>query len=331
MTPTHDRPTGRVLHAGPAVVDVSARVQALPAPGGNVGASDPLVTVGGGFNVMAAAARAGARVSYLGLRGDGPFSRLVDEALAREGVALPSATVPGVDAGWCVALVDPSGERSLVTAMNAEVLDNSSALASVAVAGEDVVYVTGYSFLGGGSGGALLRWLPCLPAGTRLLVDVSPLVADVPDEALELLRVRASVWSANRREAEVLHARLVPGSEVPGDVLALASSLAATVQGVVVVRDGADGCWWTARDAEPVHVPGLQVEAVDTTGAGDTHAGVLMAHLAEGMSFPDSIVRATVAASASVGHRGPATAPTRGEVDALLAGEAPRGAVGGLG
>ncbi|MBN3729119.1 sugar kinase, partial [Burkholderia sp. Ac-20379] len=49
----------RLIHTGQVLVDLIMRVGALPAPGGDVLASEARFEVGGGFNVLAAARRSG--------------------------------------------------------------------------------------------------------------------------------------------------------------------------------------------------------------------------------------------------------------------------------
>ena len=66
-------------------------------------------------------------------------------------------------------------------------------------------------------------------------------------------------------------------------------------------------------------VPAPVVEAVDTTGAGDTHAGVFIAGLADGLSPARAAARANAAAAFSVTRPGPATSPTRAARYAWLA------------
>lgn len=311
--------TGRVLHAGPAIVDVSMRVPSVPVAGGDVYAQDSRITAGGGFNVMAAAARDGAEVVYLGMRGDGAFSLIVDAALRTEGVTLGSQVVPGVDVGYCISMVDDAGERTFVSVLGAEGLDNSASLRSVTPTPDDVVYATGYTLLNDASRGALLAWLHELPAHTRVVLDPSPLVADVPVDALEVLRHRVDVWTLSTSEAHDLRERVDP-PESMGHVDADVTWLAGWADGAVVLRRGAAGCQVATPGPEPVvDIAATPVEVVDTTGAGDTHAGVLMARLVAGESLVDAARRATVAAGISVTRRGPATSPTAAEVDAALA------------
>ena len=94
------------------------------------------------------------------------------------------------------------------------------------------------------------------------------------------------------------------------------------VGGLALVRDGARGCWLAAAgtSALPLLVPGFEVRAVDTNGAGDAHGGVLAAALARGMAPVDAVARANAAAALAVTRVGPATAPTTSAIDALVAG-----------
>jgi sugar/nucleoside kinase (ribokinase family) len=85
----------------------------------------------------------------------------------------------------------------------------------------------------------------------------------------------------------------------------------------VVVRDGPAGCV-LARDGEIRRIAGFPVKAVDTNGAGDTHCGVLAAELLRGTALDTAAYRANAAAAVSVQRNGPATAPTRAEIDAFL-------------
>ncbi len=67
------------------------------------------------------------------------------------------------------------------------------------------------------------------------------------------------------------------------------------------------------------NVPTVEMEAVDTTGAGDTFNGALAVMLAEGKSLEESIQTACVAAALSVTRLGAQSGmPTRDEVQRLL-------------
>ncbi|EOD69752.1 PfkB family carbohydrate kinase [Amycolatopsis vancoresmycina] len=286
--------TGRLVHTGQVVVDLVMAVPALPPRGGDVLASSTNLVPGGGFNVMAAAARSGGRVLYAGSHGTGAFGDLARAALAAEGVELAHAPVSEVDTGIVVVLVDTTGERTFATGTGAEGRLRAELLDRITPKTDDVVYLSGYSWLHEFNRGALLEWLPRLP-GSRILFDPGPLIGDIDPGDLHALMSTIDILSCNAREAEVLGA-LPP---------------------VAVVREGAKGCR-VHEHGRITDVPGFAVDAVDTTGAGDTHCGVLAAELLRGSTLLDAAVRANAAAALSVTRPGPATAPVREEIDQLV-------------
>ncbi|HEX4250362.1 MAG TPA: PfkB family carbohydrate kinase, partial [Pseudonocardia sp.] len=156
---------GRLVHTGQVVLDLVLRVPALPPVGGDVFARESSLVPGGGFNVMAAAARAGAAVVYAGGHGDGQLGDSVRAALAAEGIAVALAPSVGVDTGVSVAMVDDSGERTFVTAAGAESALHPGDLTAVPITAADIVYVSGYSLVAEGKRDALLAWLDGLRGG----------------------------------------------------------------------------------------------------------------------------------------------------------------------
>lgn len=313
--------TGRVVHTGQAIVDLVMNVAAVPRPGADVFATDSAMEVGGGFNVMAAARREGAGVLYAGGHGTGPLGDLVRRTLATEGVEVLQTPHPGLDSGFCVALVDDDAERTFVSTVGAEGAVPDDAFDAVEVRPGDVVYVTGYSLHHPATAAALARLLGRIGGQVPVVVDASPVIGDVPAAALATVRDAATTWTVNEREARILLGRLDEGTDAPS--LApreLASRLSRALDTLVLVRVGADGCWVAPAGTEPVLVPGVKVTAVDTNGAGDAHTGVLCADLALGRDLLEAVRRANVAAGIAVTRRGPATSPTADEITAALAG-----------
>jgi sugar/nucleoside kinase (ribokinase family) len=301
--------SGRLVHTGQVIMDLVMRVPALPARGGDVLARDTQLTPGGGFNVMVAARRSGAAVSYAGAHGSGRLSDQARAALAAEGITLAQRPALGEDLGICVVMVDDEGERTFVTASGAEGRLHPEQLASVAVTPADVVYVTGYSLMHEENRAALLSWLPgqSVPA----LFDPGPLAAEIPGAVLAALVPSLAVLSCNATEARALSGANT--SEVAARILAGRLTTGAAV----LVRDGPGGCL-LARAGEIRRIAGFPVRAVDTNGAGDTHCGVLAAELLRGTSLEAAARRANAAAALSVLRPGPATAPTRAEIDEFL-------------
>ncbi|MGP5413154.1 PfkB family carbohydrate kinase [Brachybacterium paraconglomeratum] len=331
--------SGRVLHAGQAVVDIVLRIPGMPELGGDVFATAHRLVAGGGVNTMAAAARDGAEVVYLGSHGTGPFGDMVRAALAEEGVRVLASPDPHQDTGFSVALVDDSAERTFVSTRGAETRTPlAQFLASSPVPG-DVVCVSGYSLVHSVNRESLLRWLPGLQDGVQVVIDPSPVIGDVDLESVHALLARADIWTTNEREARLLVDRLEARAEgspertgteaatagangtapsPDADLLALASRLCALTGAVVLLRAGARGAVLTRPDREPLVLPPLPVTAVDTNGAGDAHTGVLCGRLAAGEPLEDAARRAGVAAAIAVTRHGPATSPTTTEIDDAL-------------
>ena len=82
---------------------------------------------------------------------------------------------------------------------------------------------------------------------------------------------------------ELQRTRGLVGHGLRANAAAAAVELLARLRrGNVVVRLGMSGCLVAQREAGVLHVPGVPVTIVDTTGAGDAHFGAFIAGLAAG-------------------------------------------------
>lgn len=340
--------TGRVIHTGQVVIDLTLRIEALPEPGGDVFADEAGMGLGGGYNVLVAARRLGVETLFAGTLGRGPFSQAADAGFAAIGAVHVGARVDG-DLGYCVAMTDARAERTFVSAAGAETRDPLDAFDRLEVGAEDVVYVSGYSLAHAANTAALERLVRRLvgsagrtgdggggrsgggnggrsSGGARggggatggrpgaVLFDVSPMVGTASMESLEMVGALDPIWSLNEREAGILAARL--GLDAPdGDRAATAEALARRL-GLVLVRAGASGSWFVSDDGL-IRTPSVPVKPVDTNGAGDAHSGVLAAALARGVTLPVALRWANVAGALSTTRRGPATCPTEKEIMVL--------------
>lgn len=301
----------RLLHTGQVIIDLVMALPRLPASGGDVLAESACFEAGGGFNVMAAAARNGLPVVYLGRHGQGRFGDLAREAMQREGVRMSLPASAGADTGLCVALTEASAERTFISHIGAEGELSAEDLAQVEVAPGDYLYVSGYSLLQESKARALVDWLLALPRSIPLMFDPGPLAGAADSPLMAALLPRIDIWSSNR--AEALH--FTATSQLAEALAQLQDWLSPAA--LLVLRDGPRGCW-ISHQGRAVQVPGFKVEAVDSNGAGDAHAGVLIAGLAAGLEPLTAARRANAAAAIAVTRRGPATAPGHAEVDALL-------------
>ena len=316
-------PAGRVVLMGQILVDLAVRGEALPSPGGDVWAVDEGMHVGGGFNALVAARRMGAEALSLSPIGEGPYSSLIQAALAREGITDAGPRVAGIDNGFCIAFTDHTGERTFISTKGAETMAPASAWADVVrtMNPGDVLYVDGYLMDHPANREAAQAALHALPEGVRVVLDVSPVIG-IPDG----LPTRNVIISMNHREAQEIGKRTADRSLLDrcAQPLGAAEAVCAAVRRPVVVRAGAAGAYVArpsvaatdAVDEDASHIPTPRVEAIDTNGAGDAHSGVLAASLAQGIPLERALLLANCAGALSATVVGPASCPSRSQIEA---------------
>jgi sugar/nucleoside kinase (ribokinase family) len=290
------------------VVDLIYRVRAVPRPGQEAIVTGFCIRPGGGFNAMVAARRAGIPVRLGGSLGQGPFARIVADALVEQGIEQGRPALAGVDQGCCVVMLEPDGERSFVAAPGAEGRIAPMDLQAIAMDRGDWVMLSGYTLHYEQACRAVSEWVATLPASVKLIFDPSPVVAELPAGLLRPVLSRADWVSANSQEAAVLSGH--------GDALLAAQSLSQGRAGAIV-RRGAAGCILSCNGRDHV-LSGHEVDAIDTNGAGDTHIGSFVAEMILSRDPLRAARYANIAAALSTTREGPATAPDRAQVLAIL-------------
>ena len=316
-------PAGRVVLMGQILVDLAVRGEALPSPGGDVWAVDEGMHVGGGFNALVAARRMGAEAVSLSPIGEGPYSSLIQAALAREGIVDLGPRVVGIDNGFCIAFTDRTGERTFISTKGAETMAPASAWADFVrtMHPGDVLYIDGYLMDHPTNREAAEAALRTLPEGVRVLLDVSPVIG-IPSA----LPSDGVIVSMNHREAQEI-AQQSGDSSVRDrcrEPREAARAMLSLLGRPVLVRAGAEGAY-IGRPAQPetnatadevTAIPTPRVEAIDTNGAGDAHSGVLAVSLAQGIPLERALLLANCAGALSTTVVGPASCPTREEIEA---------------
>jgi sugar/nucleoside kinase (ribokinase family) len=322
-----------LISFGGLLADLVVSVDAVPERGADALARDFTQTIGGGFAVIAAAARLGMPTALAGVLGEDPIADAARRALRDEGIELLFPEPRAGSSGVCLVLVDAGGERTMVTVQGVEARVQSEDFDAVAPARDDVVYINGYELLYPHATG-LVNWVRRVRPD-HLVFDPGPLIATIDPEALHAV-LGATRWlSLNAAEATILTGEEDPAAAavtalrrigppaapppVDGPKSADIERFSAHQHGVVV-RVGADGCVVVGRGGEPVSVPPFPVAAIDTTGAGDTHVGAFVAALARGLDPVEACRWANAAAAAVVSTRGQVSPPRLGELRAILAG-----------
>lgn len=315
---------GRVVLMGQILVDLALRGDSLPHPGGDVWATHEGAHVGGGFNALLAARRMGAEAVSLSPIGEGPNASSIRQALQRESIADAGPRVAGIDNGYCVAFTDSTGERSFISTRGAETHTPPRAWADfVQTMGPlDVLYIDGYLMAHPANEEAARQALRVLPEHVRVVVDPSP-IARVPSG----LPRDNVILSMTATEAHGLGASIVAdrsacdACQTPEGA---ARFIAQLFNSHAVIRVGANGAYFAHPTHDDklfnrpavTHVPTPSVDAIDTNGAGDAHTGVLAASLALGIPLKRGLLLANCAGALSTTVVGPASCPSREEIEA---------------
>ncbi len=287
-----------ILVAGSANLDFVVRAPHVPGPGETVLGRDLALIPGGkGANQAVACARAGGAETRMFLAlGPDAFAPLLEKSLRDAGVTL-----------HVVRATQPTGVALIVVSDDAE---NAITVAPGANSALDAANAPDFA----GVGTLLMQLEIPLPTvlalarrareqGVRVVLNAAPAQA-LSAELLALVDVLVvnedelgRVTGANGKVAELLKSLDVP---------------------LAIVTLGARGV--CARQGDRfVLQPSFAVKPVDTTAAGDTFCGALVAALHSGAPLPDALRRASAAAALATTRIGAqASIPTSAEVETLL-------------
>ncbi len=288
-------------------LDLVTRVAKLPRPGETVHGSDIAQFPGGkGANQALAARRAGAEVRLVGAVGGDDFATLALSELRAAGVDLSAVEVRGETTGVAVITVDEAGENTIILSPGANLRGESAQLGQAGIGPNDSLMLQ----MEVTEAETFAAARAARSAGARVILSLAPFVP-LSREAFSDI----SILLVNETEAADLAAHHgLSGSSQSETLKALAADLGVTV----VTTLGPEGA--AASDGEAVlRVPSLKVEPVDTTGAGDTFAGVLAAGLDAGADLEAAMARAAVAGALACTREGAQPSfPQASEIDQAL-------------
>lgn len=310
-------PTARVQQSAKVVVvgsvntDLTVQTARLPMRGETVLGSALHTSFGGkGANQAVAAKRAGAQTTLLAKLGRDRYGEDYAVHLCQEG--LDTATLqwaPDRPTGVALIAVDRRGQNQIVVAPGA-----NAALQPDDLAANEAP----------------------LTSAQALLVQLETPLATV-EAALRSAKTAGVITVLNPAPARRLPARFAPLVDllIPNEVEATmlcgkpvgslrqargaVNLLYEQGYGMVVLTLGRRGAVY--RDAHGLgHIPAFQVEAKDTTAAGDTFVGYLACALAEGRLLSEAVRLANAAAALSVTRIGAQPSiPQRREVQDFIA------------
>ena len=272
-----------IFNLGSINADHVYRVSHLPGPGETLAATSLQTGLGGkGANMSVAAARAGSHVAHIGAIGsDGMWAR---NRLLEYGVDTRHIVELAVPTGHAIINVDDAGENAITLFAGANQAISEDKVVSVLSAGNtgDILVTqneTNAQAVAAEIGSKL---------GLRVCYAAAPFDANAVKAVLPYL----DFLILNAVEAQQLEEAL----GIPIEDLDVAD---------IIITLGSDGARWIG-DGTDQHFDAIAVEPVDTTGAGDTFTGYVLAGLDRGLTMGQSISLAMRAAALMVTRMGTA-------------------------
>lgn len=255
-------------------------------PGETVVASSTFSEIGGkGINQAIAAARMGAKVSFLAAVGDDADGKQCERCAANEGIDGHFAVKQGEKTTFAFILTDSRGENRVTGYHGAELTADDVAGFEEAIARSDILLLQQEVPEGVNIAAARLA----KKHGVQVILNPAPIRPISPD-----LAENVDLVTPNEHEAAGL-----AGYHFPQQVTTL----------------GGEGC----QIRGGAKIPATAVKAVDTTGAGDTFNGVLAVCLAEGCLLENACRWAVAASGISVTRHGVlASIPSRNEIERMI-------------
>ncbi|WP_200543085.1 ribokinase [Erwinia sp. S38] len=299
-----------IIVMGSINLDVIVNCLQFPASGDNTFCESIRLTAGGkGNNQAVSAARYGKKVCFLGCIGDDAPGRQLRQNLQDRHIDDRWLLVKeGVGTGSCVGLVEPDGENTLLVNLGANFAFGAEEISQRldSVSGKILLIQMETS-----KESVLAAMRTARAKGMLIILDPAPVQGISPD-----CFPYADIIVPNSSEA-----RHISGVEVKDEQSALAAAKIIYGMGVknVIVKMGGSGCL-LYRDEKSTFFPALDVQAVDTVGAGDCFAGALANYLIDHPDDLEAAIRfAQIVAGIKVSRRGGHDAiPSLDEVNAVM-------------
>jgi len=296
----------RIIVIGSSNTDMVIKTEKIPMPGETILGGTFLMNPGGkGANQAVAASRLGGKVTFIAKIGDDLFGNQTTGILKKEGIdtsyIVKDSELPS---GIALITVDEEGENSIVVAPGSN--------HNLMVQDIDNDILTGDKF----KVMLLQLEIPLMTVEYAALTaaesGIKVILNPAPAQKLHDYLLR-HIWLITPDESEV---EILTGIKVHNQFTAEAAAKSLLKRGVknVIITMSAKGAFVKSEDFTEMF-PGIQVKAVDTTGAGDVFNAALAVATAEGKGLRDAVIFANKAASICVTRMGAqASAPYRKEI-----------------
>ena len=300
----------KLIVLGSVNADHVLQLDDFPRPGETVVGHGYQVLPGGkGANQAVAAARLGADVGFIACVGDDDFGVRILKRFADDGIDTAAVrVVPDTPTGIALIQIAASGENTIVISPEAngcltpdvlapqlELLQGADTLLMQLESPLETIELAARKARESGAT-VVLNPAPAQPLPDTLLADVSVITPNETEAEL-LTGVKVVTEADAEKAAAILHGKGVE---------------------TVIITLGGNGAF-LSRAGVSRRIEGYSVTPVDTTAAGDTFNGALVAALQQGLDMAGAVRFAHGAAAISVTRLGAQTSiPYRAEVDRFI-------------
>jgi ribokinase len=296
----------KILVIGSSNTDMVIKTDKLPGPGETVLGGTFFMNPGGkGANQAVAAARLGGKITFItkigsDLFGSETIGRLKKEGIDTKNIVKDKETPSGI----ALITVNSQGENNIVVAPG-----SNSKLLPEDIPGE-LLSPDKYEIM------LLQLEVPIMTVEYAALTaaenGVKVILNPAPGQKLHDYLLK-HVWLITPDETE---AEIITGIKITSDSSAENAANVLRKRGVknVIITLGEKGAYLNTDEFSGL-IPGISVEAVDTTAAGDVFNGAIAVALSEGKKIEEAVKFANKAAALSVTRLGAqASAPSRDEI-----------------
>jgi len=251
---------------------------------------------GSAANTIVALAELGGSAAYVGKVGDDEVGAFFLEDMRHLGIGID--VMPATSStGTCTVLITDDAQRTMLTHLGASATLTEEDIDQSLIESAKYVYIEGYLLTGETTKAAAYRAMDLAKqAGVKVALTASDpfLVNLLRDEIWDLVQGPVDLFFCNEEEAKSLTHETDP-IQCAAKIHTHAENVALTLgcKGSLIMNGG---------QAYPVE--GVDVKAIDTTGAGDMYAGALLYGITNGMAWQQAGHLASHAAARIVSQMG---------------------------
>lgn len=274
---------------GGLVVDKYFDIEGYPDRGQDGFITSEAAYVGGcAINIAATINNLGGRAHVVSYIGNDKTGEQILKYLKTNGFSQEFVKQTDGISGYCLVFKEPDGERTFLTKKGVEGKFDPELLENIDSIKSPIGAITGYYLLNE----AAPIIMDCIEvmrvSGTKFIFDPGPLAGSIREDILKRMIKASSVVTPNETEIEIFE------KVQPNFIESYVRS-----RGIVVLKKGAAGGRCYTRNGI-FDYNSVKVDAVDTTGAGDSFTGALCYALGSGVDIKNAVDLASLCAAKTV-------------------------------